>query len=862
MKKLLIILIVGIFFISFASSFFPQPKNTIGYWAFDENLNGYNGSQDATGNGLDLSYYCTGGATCLRAPWYNDSTQAVLGESLNVSEGTATKFYNQSSLLDVGTNMSLSFWFYLRDWDDRYSTPFNAWNNSASSRLQVKLDESIQVITTSASLKNQTTVSLNTWYHVGVTYGGNNLTLYINGLPVDSGAETTLLNFSKGDTLANIGSSGDDNNWMHGYLDEMGLWNTTLTASEMSDLYDGGDCSPFPFYDIGVTLRNPKPSIISTSSIIFNSTVEPLRLNLTNSTFYIWYSNGTLFDKKTNLTFGENNVSSVNISGFDTPNSFIWNNKVCGINTTDYLCRWAISNWTFTTGGILTNPLYNSSTVETASEFFGANLTALQGNTPTNGKLIWNGTSYTATITSLGGDEYYISRTIDIPLNNQSVSWNFNWTLGGVQQSSATNTQSSAELWFTLCNATYKTRFLNLSFKDESNLSAINASIPSSSFVYYLGSGSVNKTYEYSNSVNHFNYTFCAVPNRTIYIEPYVQYKQGTDYPQRIWNPSVQSITNTITNKILYLLNSINGIYQTFIVLSPSGSVIEGVDILGYRTIDGEDVYLAQGSTDGSGGATFWLNPDFIHYFTFTKSGYDVYSLTYAPIGGSKNIILSSGAQENPVDDYTRGITYYTKPSTGFLNKNSTYNFNFTITSTYWTLDEFGMNLTYFNGTLIDSLSSSDDSGGTLNILANTTNQSRIIMKYYYIVNGTRMDGERYWLTQAPSDFSIYNFFTTVGTYISENIFGIESDDEGQFGKALISVLIILTSCGLLISRYGIQSEATLLGMLTGILLFLNTIDLLPDPEIFTNPLVSFGDLLVYIVLIITIGLIIKEERR
>ena len=62
--------------------------------------------------------------------------------------------------------------------------------------------------------------------------------------------------------------------------------------------------------------------------------------------------------------------------------------------------------------------------------------------------------------------------------------------------------------------------------------------------------------------------------------------------------------------------------------------------------------------------------------------------------------------------------------------------------------------------------------------------------------------------------------------------------------------------------RYGIQNEAVIMGMITGILLFLNTINLLPSPSFFTNSPVSFGDFLVYITLIITIGFIIKEEQR
>jgi len=86
-------------------------------------------------------------------------------------------------------------------------------------------------------------------------------------------------------------------------------------------------------------------------------------------------------------------------------------------------------------------------------------------------------------------------------------------------------------------------------------------------------------------------------------------------------------------------------------------------------------------------------------------------------------------------------------------------------------------------------------------------------------------------------------------------------NDAGQFSKALISVLIIILVTGMLSYRYGIRSEAAIMGIMTGILLFLNTLDLLPDQTIFPNAPISMGNLLVTITLIITLGFIIREER-
>lgn len=70
------------------------------------------------------------------------------------------------------------------------------------------------------------------WYHVVGTWGSAGMKLYVNGTEVSSGS------YTGGSTRANysyIGRHGTE--YMDGKVDEIALWNRTLSADEIADLY-------------------------------------------------------------------------------------------------------------------------------------------------------------------------------------------------------------------------------------------------------------------------------------------------------------------------------------------------------------------------------------------------------------------------------------------------------------------------------------------------------------------------------------------------------------------------------------------------------------------------------------------------
>ena len=596
--------------------------------------------------------------------------------------------------------------------------------------------------------------------------------------------------------------------------------------------------------NVTVFKDNTPPTINATSPVgvldyNFIGNNETLNVTFTDPNIDIcWYNyNGT------NITIDgcQNGIknSTQFILEVDNLNMTLYANDSVGNENSTFI------NWSYTY--LENNRTHNNESFETATESFNINVEG-----PTSASLFYNGTEYT---TIKSGNNF--NRTIQIPvgqLGNNSIYWIFD----GVQNST-TSYQNVSETVLILCDSTYKTLFLNISFKDEDDLEVINASIPTSTFVYYLGDGTITKTLTYINTSVNFNYEFCATPNETLTVNSLIQFKQGSLYPQRIFSQTGASLTNTTTDLILYLLSVSDGLFVTFQVFGQQSDTIEGVSVSGTRVLAGSDTLVAQGTTDAAGTVTFWLNPDFLHTLTYIKTGFETVIESIFPTQTLYTVNMGGSAAALSTDN-SEGIVIRILPSGSFLDTNTFYTFSYIINSSVLTLEEYGFELFRNNGTSIHSATDTTSTGGTLDKSFNTSNESRISMNYFYITNGTTINGTTFWLVYDANDFSIYHFFTRVTTYITADIFGILGDDEGYFAKAMLSILILILVTGTISLRYGLASEAASTGLLFGVIFMLNMFDLIPTPDFLS--FIELGNFLVFLVALYAIVTIIKEEGR
>jgi len=196
-----------------------------GYWKFDE----------------------ASGSTAYDVKLYNNITLlsgtfiagGVINNSINFSAGGGGSF--TASLTDEDPvpstgAFSISWWAkpstiavnYLEHWDMRSSRSIEVNQNA----------DGILRIFNSTTTVVSTPISANIWTHFVVVFNGSHVFLYKNGTLVNStGTNFTTTHET---TFSWIGQQYDGSYKFEGALDEMGVWNRTLTPSEIIALYNNG----------------------------------------------------------------------------------------------------------------------------------------------------------------------------------------------------------------------------------------------------------------------------------------------------------------------------------------------------------------------------------------------------------------------------------------------------------------------------------------------------------------------------------------------------------------------------------------------------------------------------------------------
>jgi hypothetical protein len=81
------------------------------------------------------------------------------------------------------------------------------------------------------------------WHHAVVTFDTSNIRLYLDNVLVNTG----VINVSFSNSNIIIGAQTTTTNLFVGEIDEVGIWNMVLTASEVSLLWNNGNGITYPF---------------------------------------------------------------------------------------------------------------------------------------------------------------------------------------------------------------------------------------------------------------------------------------------------------------------------------------------------------------------------------------------------------------------------------------------------------------------------------------------------------------------------------------------------------------------------------------------------------------------------------------
>ncbi len=203
--------------------------NLVGYWSFEDATG--TSATDFSGNGN------TGTLTNMSS---DDWVGGRVGKALDFDgSGDYVDLGNDSSLVPAD-QVSVSLWVKPGTGNELYDVLFMR-DNSVSRRYALDIGTGGNTFNWSVFADSFVSVNSTTdfipgqWYHLVGTYDGSNARIYVNGAEEDSASLTGNVISQDGTSLGGyIGSRLYDFN---GQLDEVRVYNTALTATQIQNLY-------------------------------------------------------------------------------------------------------------------------------------------------------------------------------------------------------------------------------------------------------------------------------------------------------------------------------------------------------------------------------------------------------------------------------------------------------------------------------------------------------------------------------------------------------------------------------------------------------------------------------------------------
>jgi len=348
-----------------------------------------------------------------------------------------------------------------------------------------------------------------------------------------------------------------------GGLDQIIWWDIPLTESQIISLNNSGTDKAVK----EVNLISPPDNFISSSkglNFTANYTVQNYNFDLSNATYYIWDSEGNIFNKTTLEITGEFNETTLFVDNF-TLGNYEWNVLACYGNSSYSNCIFDATNNSFFIGASVDAESYNNETYETSLETFEANITLLEGTILYDVGLIYNGTEHSASYSSIDSDSYHLNASFYVPAVQTDTTFSWYWVLyydvdgSIITQNLTAHSQLVKKIPLisvgTSCSAGFFPA-INYSFADAENRTYLTADV---TYNFKFGIGNLTSYVVNGEKVNIANLYVCVNQSIDDYKLGYgeIQYEKTGYSARRFYMFEGQSLSNSTTsNHTLYLLPS------------------------------------------------------------------------------------------------------------------------------------------------------------------------------------------------------------------------------------------------------------------------------------------------------------------
>lgn len=233
------------------------------------------GPVSGTGSGVSFA-----SETLHASKTYNVLAQRAITSGAMNFDNESSEYLNAGSLIHTSNSFTIEMWAKVNSsdqWDHVIENGGVQYNFGANYRFELGNQGELFFGMSDGSSSTDITISAGwtygNWYHWAISYDGTTLRVYQDGVQVGSKTASVSISGRSGTLL--MGSYRGSERYFDGTLDEVRIWNTARTASEISDnrnrLLVGNEVGLLVYYDFeagsGTTVNN-KVGSYSNASLV------------------------------------------------------------------------------------------------------------------------------------------------------------------------------------------------------------------------------------------------------------------------------------------------------------------------------------------------------------------------------------------------------------------------------------------------------------------------------------------------------------------------------------------------------------------------------------------------------------------